>query len=237
MARLKTVLFVTAGLAAVFWGVGPFLPTGYWLEPHPTPTEAIVALTFDDGPNPIYTPRVLRILQEHGVKATFFVIGAGADRHRELVKQMVQEGHEVGNHSQSHQWWLPFLLPNQIGQDFRRSQETIRDITGTAPQFYRAPHGRISPWMGFALHRQGARIVRWDVSAKDWKNPRADEVVQRILDRVRPGSIILLHDGLGLNDQVNRDVVVNALPRLIEGLQTQGYRFVTLGELFGAGSP
>lgn len=231
MTRTRMVLMGIILFPVMFWITGPFMLTGYWQAWPTLHNEAVVALTFDDGPNPVYTPQVLDILEAYNAKATFFVTGTSVSRHPEIARQIVTHGHEIANHSMHHEYKLPFLLPHQLFHDYRVTQDTIYNTTGVVPRLYRAPHGRISPWMGLILHRAGATIIGWDIWPKDLQGPAAEALVQRTLDQVKPGSIILLHDGLDLNQKANRDMVVQALPHLIEELQGLGYRFATVSEL------
>lgn len=231
MKRLILIILAAVLFAGGLWIGAGFLPTGHWLASSAPTNERVVALTFDDGPNPVYTPQILQILKNYGIKATFFMIGDNVARHPDVAKQVVADGNEVGNHSLKHSYTLPFLTSRQIRQDYHKTQRIIQEATGVTTQLYRAPHGRMSPWMGQTLKDEGAKIVRWQVSAADWKNTPPEVVVQRILKKVKPGSMILLHDGIDLNDKANRKAVVEALPGLIDGLKAQGYRFVTVSQL------
>ena len=235
MTRTRALLAGFILLPLALWTTGPFMLTGYWQSWPSVHNERVVALTFDDGPNPVYTPQVLEILKSYDAKATFFVTGASVAKHPDIARQMVAQGHEIGDHSEHHQYKLPFLLPSQVRRDYRGTQDAIYNATGVMPVLYRAPHGRISPWMGLALRHEGANIIGWDVSAGDWHSSAAGVLVQRVSDRVRPGSIILLHDGLNLDDRANRDVVVQALPGIIGQLRHRGYRFTTVSELLNTG--
>lgn len=193
----------------------------------------MVALTFDDGPNPVFTPQFLQILREHHAKATFFMVGTNVARHPEIARLIVREGHEAGNHSMNHQYRLPYSLPWQIRKEYLRAQGVILRETGVSPLLFRAPHGRLSPWMALTLRRNGAKIIGWDVDPRDLHNPPAEALVRSVLDQVRPGSIILLHDGLDRHENVNRKVLVQALPQLIKQLQARGYCLATLSDLLG----
>lgn len=226
------VMLGTALSLGVVWAGGPLMPASPWVVSS-GPAHQAVALTFDDGPNPVYTREILQVLRDYDVKATFFVVGANVAKHPEVATEIVQEGHELGNHSMTHRYALPFELPHQIRGDYRQAQQAIWEAAGVSPRLYRAPHGRVSPWMAWALRREGARLVRWDVSPGDWQDVSPEVIVQRVLDRARPGSIILLHDGLDLDDKADRRVIVQALPDLIEGLLDQGYLLMTVGELLG----
>ena len=229
--RIFAAAAVLLTLVLLLYLCAPYLPFGTQVTAHGSRSERTVALTFDDGPNAPYTPQVLQILDHYSIKATFFVIGANVERHPEIARLIVDHGHQIANHSESHSNYLPYWTPGQIVKDYRSTQKAIRDATGLTPRFYRAPHGRISPWMGWSLRRQGLVMVGWDCSVSDWKNPGVDKLIRRVLDGTHSGSIILLHDGLDLNENPDRSQLVQALPTIIEKLQGEGYKFVTVAQL------
>ena len=230
----KRLVIGIAFLPIVLWSALPFFPTHPWVVSGIATAQSFVALTFDDGPSPTYTPQILDILRDHDAKGTFFLVGANVSRHPDVARRIVAEGHQVGNHSQDHSYDLPFLLPNQIKNDYLSAQRAISAATGVTPNAYRAPHGRISPWMAATIRAEGARIIGWDVAGGDWKNPRVDILVKRIVSRVKPGSIVLLHDALDTDAGADRGVLVKALPAIIDQLQAKGFRLVTVDELLKA---
>ena len=146
---------------------------------------------------------------------------------------VVEYGNQIANHSQSHSNFLPYLTPEQIVDDYKSAEQAIRNATGLSPRFYRAPHGKVTPWMRHALHSQGLILVVWDYSPHDWVNPGVEELTRRVVNAARPGSIILLHDGLDLNENPDKSQLIQALPAIIEQLQAQGYRLVTVAQLLG----
>ena len=229
--RLLAATAVFLALVLLLYLCAPYLPLGTRVVAQGSSTERNVALTFDDGPNATYTPQVLQILDHYSIKATFFVIGANVERHPEIARLIVEHGHQIANHSESHSNDLPYWTPGQIMKDYRSAQKAILDATGLTPRFYRAPHGKVSPWMRLALRRQGVVMVRWNCSVSDWKNPGVDKLISRVLDETHSGSIILLHDGLDLNENPDRSQLVQALPTIIEKLQGEGYKFVTVAQL------
>lgn len=178
-----------------------------------------VAITFDDGPNPDYTPGLLEGLKERGVKATFFLLGEEVERYPEIVKQMKQDGHLIGVHSYQH------VNFKEVGttaamQQIERTQEAIHDITGEYTGYVRPPYGC---WQK-ELDRQVNLIeVLWNVDPRDWATTDADTVVARILKDTKPGDIILLHDASPSS--------VQAAFTVIDTLKQQGYAFVTVEEL------
>jgi len=224
-----------AGLVilVILWFSSPYLHIGVSTINHGPSDERDIALTFDDGPTAEYTPQVLQILEHYGVKGTFFLVGYNVERHPEIAKQIVEQGNQIGNHSWSHSNFLPYLLPYQIADDYRKSEKAIYDATGVTPRFYRAPHGKVTPWMRWVLHKEGLMMIGWTFSPGDWRNPGTEEIINRVVNSARPGSIILLHDGLDHNQNPDRSQLIQALPAIIERLQGQGYHFVTIAQLLG----
>jgi peptidoglycan-N-acetylglucosamine deacetylase len=187
----------------------------------------VVALTFDDGPNPDATPLILDTLAEKGVRATFFVLGSHAERWPELVRRMAQEGHQLGNHGYFHRK-LQFKSPFYVSRDIRLGIRAIKRAGAPAPRYFRAPHGFRSPWTTPIARAYGERTVGWSLGVWDSDRPGVDEIVRRTLEGVSPGSIVLLHDGDGYNPDGDRMQTAAALPHIIDRLKEQGYEFATL---------
>lgn len=183
--------------------------------------EKIVALTFDDGPDPIDTPEIMNILKEKGVRATFFVLGQAAHDNPDLLKRLVKEGHEIGNHSFNHDYQQRRLL-----KEINQTDEQVYAATGTHTHFYRPPGGFLTKGQLESIKKNGQVVALWSVDSKDWRNPGVKQIVKNVLDNVSPGAIILLHDG-----GFQRTQTVKALAQIIDSLENQGYRFVTLSEL------
>lgn len=202
---------------------GKIVPLGF----HPTgPTRApkAVALTFDDGPWQ-YTPQVLRVLARMHARATFFVVGRLAKAHPELVRREYAAGMEVGSHSYSHPYQPPFdRQPHPtILREIRWGRVALDGI-GSAPTLFRPPGGSFSPYVIEAAGSYGERIVLWSVDPADWKfGTTAAQIVRRVLGAVRPGSIVILHDGGG-----DRHATVKALPRIIHGIRKKGLRLALI---------
>ena len=177
-----------------------------------------VYLTFDDGPDPEWTPRILDMLDEADVKATFFVIGALATQHPGIVRQIEARGHEVGNHSFSHPH--PRLLSDdRAREEVNAGAGAIADILGHPPRLFRSPHGTRHPAMFAAAEALGETVVHWQVSAIDWGLLGRAGAIARRLKRVKPGDIVLMHDGgRGINhpEQLSR-VLPNFLTRFTTG--------------------
>jgi len=187
----------------------------------------VVALTFDDGPNPQATPLILDTLGEKGVRATFFVLGSHAERWPELVRRISHEGHQLGNHGYFHRK-LQFKSPFYVSRDIRLGIRAIKRAGAPAPRYFRAPHGFRSPWTTPIANSYGERTVGWSLGVWDSDRPGVDEIVRRTLEGVSPGSIVLLHDGDGYNPNGDRLQTAAALPRIIDRLKDEGYEFKTL---------
>jgi len=189
----------------------------------------VVALTFDDGPTARYTSEVLEILDERQVKATFFVVGRALERDLEVGRRIVAAGHELGNHTYSHTRLV--LQPlSVIRQEIERTDELIRQAGHQGEIYFRPPNGMKLVLLPYYLATTGRRTVTWSV-APESAPYEADVIVERVLDQVRPGSIILLHVMYESRAESRA-----ALPGIIDGLRARGYRFVTLSELLGAGA-
>ena len=187
----------------------------------------VVSLTFDDGPNPKATPRILDTLREKGVRATFFILGSHAERWPELVRRISYEGHQLGNHGYFHRK-LQFKSPFYVSRDIRLGIRAIKRAGAPAPRYFRAPHGFRSPWTTPIANSYGERTVGWSLGVWDSDRPGVDEIVRRTLEGVSPGSIVLLHDGDGYNPDGDRMQTAAALPRIIDRLKDEGYEFETL---------
>jgi peptidoglycan/xylan/chitin deacetylase (PgdA/CDA1 family) len=190
--------------------------------------EKKAALTFDDGPDSRFTPKVLDVLKAAHVKATFFLIGTKANAQPELVRRIVREGHVVGNHSYSHANF-PKLTPEQFHQQIEGAEHILQTLTGYAPKLIRPPYGAVNEQQLQWLADHHYLIVNWNVDSLDWKELSSDQVLSAIMQQTRPGSIILQHSGGGDNQDLSGTVL--ALPELIRRLQADGYQLVTIPEL------
>lgn len=178
-----------------------------------------VYLTFDDGPDPEWTPRVLDVLDKESVKATFFAIGQQAQRLPELVRRVHDAGHAVGNHTFSHRHpW--FMSQRTARAQVRDGANAIRDVLGVEPGFYRPPHGRERACMTDEAHRCGEQVVLWNLSAIDWGPLGALEGIQKRLDTVKAGDIVLMHDGQ--NKHNRPDQLLQVLPLFLRKLSERG---------------
>jgi peptidoglycan/xylan/chitin deacetylase (PgdA/CDA1 family) len=193
--------------------------------------EKAIALTFDDGPNEPYTSRVLKILRDNDVRATFFLIGENADYFKDSAREIVREGHVVGNHSYSHPFLLPFEPSKYEGKQIDSCEHAIEATTGVHCTLFRPPRGLYSPWLLHALADRGITCLGWSDDGNDWNNVSSSQIADKVIKNAHPGNIILLHDGLNLGHGVDRSNTVKALPTIISSLKAQGYRFVTIPEL------
>lgn len=186
-----------------------------------------VALTFDDGPNPDATPRILDTLAEYDVKATFFILGRHAERWPDLVHRAKHEGHQIGNHGYFHRK-LHFKSPRYVRRDMLLGLRAIKRAGGEVPAFFRAPHGFRNPWVSAIAGSLGERTIGWSLGVWDSDLPGVNAIVERTITGVKPGSIVLLHDGDGYNADGDRTQTAASLPEIITGLRERGYDFVTL---------
>lgn len=186
----------------------------------------LVAITFDDGPDPSYTPRILGILKDYGVKATFFVLSSKAKRDPDLARRIVTEGHQIANHSRTHRD-LTRLSAQDLEGEFRRSQEAIRVASGVEPRFFRAPYGITNTRVEAQAKRSRLTLVNWDIDSTDWTRPGTKVVVKRAVPKRDGGVIVLMHDSGG-----DRRQTVAALPAIIREYKARGYEFVTVDAFF-----
>ncbi|MGE5842894.1 MAG: polysaccharide deacetylase family protein, partial [Deltaproteobacteria bacterium] len=156
-------------------------------------TARRVALTFDDGPDPVATPGLLEVLRRHQIKAAFFPIGTKSRDYPEMIKQIDQEGHILGNHSYRHVWWTNFLVSGALDREIRMAQEAIEAAVGKVPAYFRPPMGLTNPHLKRVLKKHGLSVVGWDVRPFDTA-ASAEKVIKRVLKKIRNGSIIALHD-------------------------------------------
>jgi peptidoglycan/xylan/chitin deacetylase (PgdA/CDA1 family) len=184
-------------------------------------TGKVLALTFDDGPNPAATPRVLDILRKAGVPATFCTIGTQVRAQPKLVKRIVAEGHQLCNHTLDHVEGLETQPRERVESEIEGGRDAIVEVTGEPPAFYRPPGGSLGPVIYEVAAANDEAVLYWSIDPLDWKKPSRDELVASVLGQLKPGGIILLHDGGG-----DREATVAALPAIIEGARAQGYTFV-----------
>ncbi|MDT8903712.1 polysaccharide deacetylase family protein [Anaeroselena agilis] len=232
-ARLGLWLAMLGIIAGFVFTLNAVLPGNRFYGPtfsEVKTSQKIVALTFDDGPYPPYTGKVLDILREEEVPATFFVIGRNAARHPDLVRRMVAEGHQVGNHTYNH---VDLLKADRatIADEVDRTNRVIAAITGASARVVRPPHGFRDAVVLEVMAERGLKVVEWSVLSRDWTNPGVDTIVRRTLDKVKSGAVILLHDGDGVAAAAPRTQTVEAARLVIRDLKARGFKFVTVDEI------
>jgi peptidoglycan/xylan/chitin deacetylase (PgdA/CDA1 family) len=224
-----------AGVAAafaVFW-VGSTAPTVTWfgaLTSAGARSSNEVAITFDDGPNPPDTLTIAAILKEHGVQATFMEVGKAVAQRPDVSQALMADGNVLANHSYHHDA-TSYLDPEY--PELWQAERVFGEKLGVCPAFFRPPHGTHTPFMSRVVTGKGMTLVTWDVSAADWVETDPALLAQHILAKVKPGSIILLHDGIDGNIPADRSVVIDALPRILDWLKAKGLQPVTLDRLLG----
>ncbi|MEW6126782.1 MAG: polysaccharide deacetylase family protein [Acidobacteriota bacterium] len=197
------------------------------IVPRVETNEKVVALTFDDGPTPEYTDEILQILKENEVKATFFLIGADIEKYPESAKQIVAAGHEIGNHSYSHERMF-FKTPSFIQREIDDTDKLIRESGYAGDIHFRSPYGKKFLLLPYYLSRRHKKNIMWDVEPNTFPeiDKDAEKTVEYTIANTKPGSIILLHvmyEG--------REASMKAVPGIIQGLKAQGFTFKTVSEL------
>lgn len=191
--------------------------------------EKVLALTFDDGPDELFTPQILDILKKYNVKATFFVMGEKVQYNKQIIKREFEEGHEIGNHTYTH-INVSKQGYNTIQKEIYDTQDAIKSVTGIEPKVFRPPYRAVSKDMCRIIKEKNMNIVLWSyVDAKDWQNPGVNSIVKSIENGVQNGCIILLHDYNKIRSPKSQ--TIEALDIMIPDLIEKGYKFVTVSEL------
>ena len=204
-----------------------FHPRNQWLVANRSRVDGAhcVALTFDDGPDPVYTPKLLDLLREKGVKATFFVVGKRADQYPQIIRRAWTEGHLIANHTWSHNPLFCFLTPRRLRSEIERCNESIRRSCGFRSRLFRSPVGLRHPLLAPYLDALGLEYISWRIRTLDTLTTNSSVLAQRILKSTASGDIILLHDHLPRGT----DAMLEALPRVIDELRERGFDFVLAG--------
>lgn len=185
----------------------------------------IIALTYDDGPHPTNTPRLLDILRSRQVRATFYVTGENSRKYPEILRRMVREGHEIGNHTITHSR-LTKLSQSQIRHEIVGTTQAIKSATGMLPRSFRPPYGATNDQLkGWIKAEFGMPSILWSVDPEDWKKPGVGVVTSRLVNGAQRGGILLLHD--------IHSASVDATPATVDQLKSRGYQFVTISQLIG----
>ncbi len=210
-------------------------PRSNWLGPNWTRLPAAatarneIALTIDDGPDPLITPQVLDILDRYAAKATFFCVGEKAARYPDLCREIARRGHAVENHSQHHHpHHFALLGPRGFMRELQAAQSTLSRITGQRPVFFRAPAGLRNPFLAPVLARLGLTLASWSARGFDTRIGDAERVRTALLRGLREGAILLLHDGNAARSARGIPVILDVLPAVLESAAAAGLRFVSL---------
>lgn len=183
------------------------------------------ALTFDDGPNPKYTPQILETLDRYGARGTFFMIGDNINQYPKLIQQVVANGNEIGGHSMTHPD-PDEVSDSQLDYEITKSVTMLRSLSGKSVRYFRMPYGKGNYVYTKRGSELGVKLICWTIDTRDWTGISADIIAKRVLDKLEPNSIVLLHDGGG-----NRQETVNALETILREANNRGYSSVTLSEL------
>lgn len=225
LARRTAVVLLAAAAVAV--GVRELIHSPYQIVGESIlrveTTEKVVALTFDDGPDRVRTPRMLDLLDRHRVTATFFMMGRQVERHPDIARMVIARGHEVGNHSYSHPK-LIFMSPRRVREEIERTDALLRGIGASGELHFRPPHGARFLILPYILGQMDKRSVLTDVDPEEWRRPSAAVMTATVLRDVRPGSIIGYHEILG-------DETYRSVDEVLTALVADGYRFETVSAL------
>lgn len=192
------------------------------------PETRKIALTFDDGPHPSFTYRILDILDRYGVKATFFMIGTNVEYYPEVAREVLRRGHEIGNHTYSHHR-LTKMDEGTLTDELKKCEATMQDVLNYRPKLFRPPEGVVSNAVRSCADCRGYTVVLWSVDTRDWEIKETDAIVNHIMKEVKPGAIVLMHDYTVHSKTPEALEIV--LPRLLG----QGYEPVTVSTLIGGG--
>ena len=252
LIRASFVLHLLAGVAVIAepaqwrWALGAVLanhvllvliglwPRSHWLGSNWTQLPAgatarnEIALTIDDGPDPVVTPQVLDLLDRYKVQATFFCLGEEAARYPDLCREIVRRGHAVENHSQQHRHYFSLMSRSGIRRELQAAQDTLTSITGERPLFFRAPAGLRNPFLDPVLASLGLQLASWSARGFDTRIGDAERVKHRLLNGLRAGAILLLHDGNAARAPNGTPVILEVLPTVLGAASAANLRFVTL---------
>ena len=186
-----------------------------------------IALTFDDGPHPRYTPRILDILDEYNIKATFFVVGINAENYPDTIENIIKKGHEIGNHTYTHPH-VSCLNSQNLKCEVERCESAIYGLTDYKTKLFRPPEGMIDADVRSVLRSLDYKVILWDIDTRDWAHTSPQEIADNVIDNIASGDIILMHDYIGHNSPT-----IEAMRIFIPQLLDKGYRFVVVSELIG----
>lgn len=221
-----SVALILGGVCPISDGVGG--ESTDLVYSHVENDKMMIALTFDDGPHPRYTPMILDILKKYGVRATFFAVGENAELYPELIGRCLCEGHEVANHTYSH-GDLSHSSYDEICREVGRAENAIYETCESRTKLLRPPGGLYGKNVIMAAHELDYTLVLWTVDTRDWAHTPADKIAKKVLSSTKAGDIILMHDFIGRDSPTPK-----ALEAVIPALLERGFRFVTVSELLGS---
>ncbi len=220
---IKRALSGLCALSFLLFGQRAFAaPTAVISVPN---EENKIALTFDDGPHPYYTEQILDILDEYGIKATFFVVGENVQLYPELVKREIEAGHEVGNHTYSHPH-MRNLSEKALSEELQKTEQVLEELCDYRPRLFRPPEGFCCNAVQNCAKTMSYQLLLWDIDTTDWAHNPADNIVKLVLGNAKSGDIILCHDYV-----TKPSPTPEALRRFIPKLKAKGFEFVTISEL------
>lgn len=224
--QLLALLLLAGALVIMILAWGSFcICSGFYVKAfcRARTDKKLLSLTFDDGPHPDITPMVLDLLRSHNIKAGFFLIGKNIEENRGLVKRMVAEGHVVGNHSYAHTNNYGFLGTKKVVSDLEKNEALIESIIGQKVRLFRPPFGVTNPNIGKAARLLDYSVVGWSIRSLDTIGKDPQKTIKRVIGRLKPGRVILLHD--------DREHIIPILKEVIEKSMAEGYEFVSPDEL------
>lgn len=205
------------GFSVLYWGVVSINSQMFLkAECDFTPDGNEIMLTFDDGPDPEKTPQIIALLEKYNAKAVFFCIGKKIDQYPETAKLITDNGHVLGSHSYHHGFWFDILSSAKVADELRQAEQAIKNATGKETIFFRPPYGITNPNIGRALKQFNYRVIGWNIRSFDTMIHEPEKLEKRVLKRIKPGSIILLHD--------TAPAVLPVLESLLSFLKDNGYR-------------
>ncbi|MCF7792698.1 MAG: polysaccharide deacetylase family protein [Candidatus Cloacimonetes bacterium] len=190
-----------------------------------------IALTFDDGPHPVHTQKILEIIKQHQVKATFFVSGCKIEKYKKIIKNILENGHQVANHSMDHRNFI-FRSQRSMREDIKKTEKLLRKcgVEGDIP--FRPPYGRFDLNTFRVMKTLNKQMIIWNASTKDFKATSKQQILKRLYRKVKPGCIIVMHDaGKFIDSTVDRNFTIEALKEALPNLKNEGYNFLTINEM------
>ncbi|HTN05831.1 polysaccharide deacetylase family protein [Agriterribacter sp.] len=218
------IILLLAYLSFLFYG-SYNVRSGFYLKTisAANTTRKVIAISFDDGPLPLYTPQILQVLKMHGVEAAFFCIGKRIKENEDLLKQVYDEGHVIGNHSYSHDLWFDLFPAQKMSKDLQLMNDAMQKVTGVKPRLFRPPYGVTNPNLKKAIEKNNFIPIGWTVRSMDTVAKDARKLLAKVTGSLKPGAIILFHD--------TSKVTLDMLPAFIQQVKQKGYEIVRLDKL------